>query len=216
MADRIAQLAELSREYRLGEILAHFSQSHIRIKFVRCITSLLATALSFLMVSAPLSTAACDLSCWLGAMLPACHASNPLHPGQGHSMSMPSDMDMSGTAMDSANAVDSQTNGQTQIAMSVHTMSNMEMSADGIAQAGERKFGWQHSVKNISPCVHEACSQSSVLASTSTSSASYSPTGRPQQVSQIRNLPSPVYLIEGGTSPPDIPATVSLATALRI
>jgi hypothetical protein len=168
------------------------------------------------MVAAPVSTAACDLSCWLRATLPACHASDPALAGQGHSMSMPSDMDMSGMTMDSANAENSQTNDQAPIAMSVHTISNMEMSADGIVQAAERRFGWQHSVKNASPCVHEACSQRSALASASTLGANYCPTDCPQPVSQTRNLLSSVYLNEVGTSPPDIPAIVSLATALRI
>ena len=168
------------------------------------------------MVAAPASTAACDLSCGLRAALPACHASDPALADQGHSISMPSDMDMSGMTMDSANPENSQANDQTPIAVSIHTMSNMEMSADGIEQAAERRFGRQHSVRNVSPCVHEACSQSSALASTPTFGANDSPTDCPQPVSQTRNVPSPVYLNEVGTSPPDIPAIVSLATELRI
>jgi hypothetical protein len=168
------------------------------------------------MVAAPVSTAACDISCWHRSALPACHASNPAHRGQGHSMSMPSDMDMSEMAMDSANAENSQSNDQTTIGVSVHIMPNMQMSADGIAQAAERRPDWQHSVKKVSPCVHEACSQSSVLTSTSTFGANHSPTDCQQPISRIRNLLSPVYLIESGTSPPDIPTKVSLATTLRI
>lgn len=168
------------------------------------------------MVAAPVSTAACDLSCWLRAALPACHASNLARPGQGDSMAMSPDMNMSEMAMDSSNADNSQKDDQTRIAASVHTMPNMEMSADGIVQAAELRIGWKYSVKDVSPCMHEACSQSSALASTSASGINYSSSDHPQLAPPIRNSLSPVYRIEVRTSPPEIPAIVSLATALRI
>jgi hypothetical protein len=183
---------------------------------VRSITTLLATLLSVLMVAAPVSTAACDLSCWLLAALPACHAGNPAHPGQGDSMAMPSGMDMSEMAMDSAKADNSKTNDRTPIVVSVHTMPNMEMPVDGIVQTAEFEFSWRHSVKGVSPCMHGACSQSSASASTSPSDANYSPGDRPQLGSQPSNLLSPVSRIEVRTSPPDISAVITLATALRI
>ena len=183
---------------------------------MRSITTLLATFLSVLMVAAPVSTAACDLSCWLLAALPACHSSNPAHSGQVDSMAMPSGMDMSEMAVDSANADNSKTNDRTPIAVSVHTMPNTEMSMDGIVQTAEFEFSWRHSVKRVSPCMHEACSRSSASASISASDANYSPGDRPQLGSQPSNLLPPVYRIKARTSPPDISVIITLATALRI
>ena len=131
---------------------------------------------------------------------------------------MPSDMDMSGMAMGSTNEEKSQSQAHdhTFNAVSDHTMPNMEMLADGVVQTAELKFGSGNPLKDGSPCVHERCSKTSISASAPSPGANHSPPDCLQSISHIRNLLSPGDLIEVGTSPPDIPAILSLVTALRI
>jgi hypothetical protein len=135
-------------------------------KIARAMTALL----SMVMVFAPLSASACDLSCWLQQSAPDCHAAGHSKEAGQSFMSASSAMDMSAEGEMSSH--DPQENAAADYAMNAAAhhwmtpqMDLVRTSLEAIRTSGVRSSsGFDHS-RNLSLCSHESCSQTSASAS---------------------------------------------------
>jgi hypothetical protein len=180
----------------------------------------LAALLSVLMVSAPLSASACDLSCWLHQTASDCHSASSATEGNQRMMPPSSAMDMSPEAEMSSHAT--QSNAGPDQSVNASTRHSMSAPMDMVRSLQVKKSEvsasttFDHS-KTLSPCSHETCSQAS---------ASVSPPRASQaqsvylhcvaiKVSSRANLSTSSHRIAPGTLPP-LNLAVDLLPTLRI
>lgn len=137
---------------------------------MRKMARLLPTLLSVLLVSAPLSTSACDLSCWLHQTGSHCHSvSSATEDDQRVSAS--SKMDMSSEAVMSSHGAQCN-EGPVRHANAGtrhHSMSAQMNTVRGSLQAIQKSEVSSNAMfdnsNTLSPCSHETCSQASASAS---------------------------------------------------
>ena len=189
---------------------------------MRAIVRFPAALLGILMVVAPLSTSACDLSCWLNQASSDCHSAISAGQEQYRMMVGPSEMDMgSGAGMVADNAPTNVGPNYSAHAAAHHVMNtqmDMVRSSLQAAKGSEASSSTAlHRSKAISPCSQEACSQAAV-------SASPPSAGRSQpahlqcvaiHVSNPAAFSKNYHRIGSGTAPP-INLPVSLLLILRI
>jgi hypothetical protein len=137
---------------------------------MRKMARLLPTLLSVLLVSAPLSTSACDLSCWLHQTGSGCHSvSSATEDNQRPSAS--SEMDMSSEAVMSSHGTQCNEGPARHANAGTrhHSMSAQMNMVRGSFQAIQKSEVSSNAVfddsNKLSPCSHETCSQASASAS---------------------------------------------------
>jgi hypothetical protein len=201
---------------------------------------------ALLLVLAPVSASACDLSCWLHQAHSDCHlaqsGSESGSQNQGSAMSMPPGMDMgpgagagAGTRMHpgSRNSESQMTPRELVNGTPDHFMSRMELVTDGVEHAAERNPRTNATPapspasspvpsNDLLDCIHGLCSQVSALASPP-SAGGFQP-GSPHSISidisvLINRSTGPLTGLRAsaiGTAPPKILAADRLLTPLRI
>jgi len=137
---------------------------------MRKMTGLLPTLLSVLLVSAPLSTSACDLSCWLHQTGSGCHSvSSATEDNQRTPAS--SKMDMSSEAETSSQGAQCNEDPVRHANPGArhHSMSAQMNMVRGSLQAIQKSEVSSNAMfdnsNTLSPCSHETCSQASASAS---------------------------------------------------
>jgi len=186
---------------------------------VRKTTSSLAALLSLLMVSAPVSSWACDFSCSSHQANSDCHNSVTASK-DATSMSMPPGMDMGsdqGENAMGADAVMGATPGHSMLSMS--PQQKMATERVDLSTNPEIRTGTIHDhSKSVSSCTLETCSQ--VTTSSSPPGADHSqPTSLDRLATSISSPASLLitfYLIRSGTLPPIVLTADRLVTSLRI
>jgi hypothetical protein len=185
---------------------------------MRGITSSLAALLSLLLVSAPVSAWACDMSCSSHQAHSDCHASAT--PSENDTaISMPAGMDMGSDQSESPTGSDTVMSAARDRSMSMSPQ--QEMARRHFEQATKpatRTDTLHDHSKGMSSCTHETCSQLSTSASP--------PGSDPSQPDSLHwlavSISSPVNLfvsfhwVQLGTPPPKILAVAHLTTTLRI
>ncbi len=132
---------------------------------MRSITTSLAALLSLLLISAPVSAWACDLSCSSHQARSDCHSSTATSKDD-TAMSMPAGMDMGSDRTESPMGTDMVMNATPAHAMSMALQ--QEMSTQRLEQVSklETRTGAMHDhSKSVSACTHETCSQVTASAS---------------------------------------------------
>jgi len=185
---------------------------------MRRIASSLAGLLSFLLISAPVSAWACDLSCSSHQTRSDCHSSTTASKDD-TAMSMPPGMDMGSDQTESPMGPDtimSATPGH-----SMPMSPQQEMTTRRLEQVSklEMRTGAMHDhSKSVSSCTHETCSQ--VSASASPPGADHSQPnslhGIASSISSPVNLWTDFYWVRLGNSPPKLLPANRLVTTLRI
>jgi len=182
------------------------------------ITTSLATLLSFLLISAPVSAWACDLSCSSHQARSDCHSSTATSK-EDTAMSMTPGMDMGSDQTEGPMEPDTAISATPGHSMPMSPQ--QEMATRRLEQVSkiEMRTGALHDHSNtVSSCTHETCSQ--VSASASPPSAHHS---QPSSLHRIASsISSPVNLrtdfrwVQLGTPLPKLLTAVSLITILRI
>ena len=185
---------------------------------MRSITTSLAALLSLLLVSAPVSAWACDVSCSSHQEHSDCHASAT--PSENDTaMSMPAGMDMGSDQSESPTGSDTVMGTVPGHYMSMSPQ--QEMATRRFEQATKpatRTDTLHDHSKGISSCTHETCSQLSTSASPPGADHS-----QPNSLHRVAvNISSPAnllvsfYWVQLGTPPPKPLTTDRLITTLRI
>jgi hypothetical protein len=185
---------------------------------MRWVTSSLAALLSLLLVSAPVSAWACDLSCSSLQARSDCHSSTTTSKDD-TATSMPSGMDMGSDHNESSMGPDAVINPLPGHSMPMFP--HQEMAMQNFGHTTNLALGTRalrdHS-KSVSSCTHETCSQ--VSASASPPGADHPQPGSPHRIAM--SVPSPVNLwiafhwIRPGIPPPELLTADRLVTILRI
>ncbi len=188
---------------------------------MRWVTSLLAALLSLLLVSAPVSAWACDLSCSSRQVRSDCHSSTTTSKDD-TAMSMPSGMDMGSDHSEGSIGPDTVIN-----AMPGHSMimfphfPHHEMITQNFEHSTNLALGTRalhHHSKSVSSCTLETCSQ--VSASSSPPGADHSQPNSVHRTAISISSPANVWIafhwIRPGISPPELLIADRLVTALRI
>lgn len=184
---------------------------------MRRVTSSLAGLLSLLLISSPVSTWACDVSCSSHHAHSDCHASAPTSKDD-TAMSMPG-MDMGSD--ESVSPTGSDTVMGTLPGQSMSMSPQQEMTTRRLEHATKpaTRTGTMHDrSKGISSCTHEACSQ--LTTSASPPGADHS---QPNSLHWLAvSISSPVNLLVSfhwvrlGTPPPKLLTADRLITTLRL
>ena len=185
---------------------------------MRSITTSLAALLSLLLVSAPVSAWACDVSCSSHQAHSDCHASVTTSKDD-TAMSMPPGMDMGSDQSEGPTGPDMTTS-----AVRGHSMSmspQQEMATRRLEQATKpatRTDTFHDHSKGVSSCTHETCSQLSTSAPPPGADHS-----QPNSLHWLAvSISSPVNLlvsfhwVQLGTPPPKLLTADRLITTLRI
>jgi hypothetical protein len=184
---------------------------------MRSITASLATLLSLLLVSAPVSAWACDVACSSHQAHSDCHASATTS-NEGAAMSMPG-MDMGSDQSESPTGSDTLVGAARGHSMSMSPQQEMATRRVEEATNPATRTGTLHDhSKGMSSCTHETCSQLSTSAS---------PPGadhtQPNSLHRLAvSISSPVDLLVSfhwvrlGTPPPKLLSADPLITTLRI
>ena len=189
---------------------------------MRAIVRFSAAFLGILMVVAPLSTSACDLSCWLKEASSDCHSAISAGQEQHRIMAGPSEMDMgSGDGMVAHDAPTNVGPNYSAHASAHHVMDTQMDTVRSSLQAAQgseaRSSTALHRSKAISPCSQDACSQAAVSASPA--SACRSQAAHLQCVaihhSNLSDLSTSYHRIASGTLPP-VSLSVNILLILRI
>jgi hypothetical protein len=185
---------------------------------MRSITTSLAALLSLLLISAPVSAWACDVSCSSHQAHSDCHASAT--PSKDDTaMSMPAAMDMGSDQSESLTGSDTVMSAARDHSMSMSPQ--QEMATRRFEQATKpatRTDTLHDHSKGMSSCTHETCSQ--LATSASPPGADHS---QPSSLHWLAvSISSPVNLlvsfhwVQLGTPPPKLLTADRLITTLRI
>jgi hypothetical protein len=182
------------------------------------ITTSLAALLSFLLISAPVSAWACDLSCTSHQARSDCHSSTATSK-EDTAMSMTPGMDMGSDQTEGPMGPDTAMSAVPGHSMSMSPQQEMATQRFEEATKPEMRTGTLHDhSKSLSSCTHEMCSQ--VSASASPPGADHSP---PNSLHRIASgISSPVNLwidfhrVRLGTPLPKLLTADCLITTLRI
>src|ERR1022692_116325 len=132
---------------------------------MRSITTSLAALLSLLLVSAPVSAWACDVSCSSHQAHSDCHASATTSKDD-TAMSMPPGMDMGSDQSESPTGTDTVMGAAPGHSMSMSPQQEMATRRLERATNPATRTGTMHDhSKDMSSCTHETCSQLSTSAS---------------------------------------------------
>jgi hypothetical protein len=185
---------------------------------MRSITTSLAALLSLLLISAPVSAWACDLSCSSHQARSDCHSSTATSKDD-TAMSMPAGMDMGSDRTESPIGPDT--------AMSATPGHSMPMSPqqetatrrlEQVSKLETRTGAMHDHSKSVSACTHETCSQ--VTASASPPGADHSQPNFlhriASSISSLVNLWPDFHWVRLGTPPPKLLTADSLISILRI
>ena len=171
--------------------------------------------LSVVMILAPLSASACDLSCWLQQTAPDCHSAVQVTQAS-QAMDMSAEGGMSSPGLQHEAAADCKVSTTTHHSMTVQTnviREPVEVNRDET----NSNSGRNHS-KTLSRCAHETCSQASASASPPSASGNQ-PAYLQHSVDVNGGNPANLLTISQGaapgTAPPIMPAA-GLLTTLRI
>jgi hypothetical protein len=185
---------------------------------MRWLTGSLAALLSLLLVSAPVSTWACDFSCSSHQALSDCHTSATTS-NDDTAMSMAPGMDMGSDHSESSIGPDTVINATPGHSMSMSPL--QEMVTQRFEQVTEPEMNTgatQNHSKSMSSCTHETCSQ--ISASTSPPRAQHSDQDAlcsvASSASSLLNVRTDFHWIGPGTPPPLIATADDLATILRV
>lgn len=186
---------------------------------MRSITTSLAALLSLLLVSAPISAWACDVSCSSHQAHSDCHASATTSKDDNTAMSMPPGMDMGSEQSESPTGSD-----MVVVAVRGHSMSmspQQEMATRRLEQATKpvtRTDTSDDHSKGVSSCTHETCSQLSTSASPPGADHSQpnSLHWLAVSISSSVNLLVSFHWVQLGTPPPRLLTADRLITTLRI
>ncbi len=133
--------------------------------FMRWVTGSLAALLSLLLVSAPVSAWACDVSCSSHEAHSDCHASATTSKND-TAMSMPPGMDMGSDQSESPTGSDTVMGAVPGHSMAMSPQQEMATRRFEQATKPATRTGTVHAhSKGISSCTHETCSQVSTSAS---------------------------------------------------
>jgi len=187
---------------------------------VRGITTSLAALLSLLLVSAPVSSWACDVSCSSHQAHSDCHASaTTSKDDMAMSMPMPPGMDMGSDQSKSPMGSDTVMGAVPGHIMSMSPQQEMAPRRfEGAAKPATRTGTMHDHSKGMSSCAHETCSQLSISASPP--GADHSQPNSPHRLavslSSPENLLVSFHWVRLGTPPPKLLAADRLITTLRI
>lgn len=185
---------------------------------MRSITTSLAALLSLLLVSAPVSAWACDVSCSSHQAQSDCHSSATASKDD-TAMSMPPGMDMGPDQGESPMGTDTAMGATPSHSMSMSPQQEMVTRRFEQATKPVTRTDTLHDhSKGISSCTHESCSQLSTSAS-----PPHADHSQPNSLHWLAvSISSPVNLLVSfhwvrlGISPPKLLTSDRLVTTLRI
>jgi hypothetical protein len=185
---------------------------------MRWVTGSLAALLSLLLVSAPVSAWACDVSCSSHQAHSDCHASATTSKDDA-AMSMPPGMDMGSDQSESPTGSDTVISAVPGHSMSMSPQQEMATRRFEQATKPATRIDTLHDhSKGMSSCTHETCSQLSTSASPPGADHS-----QPSSLHWLAvSISSPVNLLVSshwvrlGTPPPKLLTADRLITTLRI
>lgn len=137
---------------------------------MRAVARLLPMLLSVLLVFAPLSASACDLSCWLQRNTPDCHRLGSPSDDNQQTMSEASEMDMSSGAHTRPGNTHSVAGSDHAVNAVVHhsmpTQMDMHRGSLQIMQKSDASSNARFDDSNaLSPCGHGTCAQAATSSS---------------------------------------------------
>ena len=115
-----------------------------------------ASMLIFVLISAPVSVSACDLSCWLDRTGPDCHSVSP-SGDRNDSMSMPAGMNMDMGSAGTADLIIASAP-----ASMIHTMFKLDFARNPVEPPADALSASSTPSGNITSCAEEACSHLSI------------------------------------------------------
>ena len=185
---------------------------------MRSITTSLAALLSLLLISAPVSAWACDVSCSSHQAHSDCHASATTTKDD-TAMSMPPGMDMGSDQSESPMGPDTVLSAAPGHSMAMSPQQEMATRRFEQATKPATRTGTMHDhSKGMSSCTHETCSQLSTSASPP--GADHSQPNSPHRLavstSSAINLLVSFHWVRHGTPPPKLLTADRLITTLRI
>jgi hypothetical protein len=185
---------------------------------VRWITGSLVALLSLLLISAPVSAWACDVSCSSHEAHSDCHARATTSKDD-TARSMPPGMDMGSDQSESPMTTDSVASATSDHSMSMSPQQEMAMRRFEQARKPATITGIMHDhSKGISSCTHQTCSQRSTSASPPGADHSQpnSPHWLAVSISSPENLLVSFHWVRLGTPPPELLTADRLITTLRV